>query len=309
MRVVALVDPDEAAVRRARDLSPSLAAVPAQSELAPLVERPDDIDAVLIATPHAAHVSQIEASFAVGWHVMVDKPLCTSVEEALRAIRARDRSGKVGLLSYQRHYQGEFLRLREEVLSGRYGKVQFFSGLLVQNWKAFTIGTWRQDPDLGGGGMLIDSGSHLLDALLWCTDSRAECVSCWLDHRGTPVDIDATLNVRLFGGAIGNLSLVGDGPRWREELTIWLDRASFTIRDGKLFALHADGSRLYFEDLPGAGDPESAFVRAILEREPVAAPFESGLAVLELTEAAYRSAASGGSPINITPMTASNGFG
>lgn len=297
--VAALCDPDPAQVEACRAQFPELGEVPAYAEMRTMIEA-GGLDAVEISTPHTQHLEQIERAFGAGLHVLSEKPLATTRADALAAIEARDRAGRVGVLGYQRHFQPEFRRIRERVLSGRAGAVQFVSALQCQEWRRLTAGTWRQDPALSGGGQLNDSGSHLLDVLLWTTGLEAEFVSAFDDARGTPVDINSTLSVRFRGGALGSVTVVGDAHAWHEDFTVWCERESFFLRNGALAIVAEDGSR---EDVPpsgATGNPDANFIDAILGRADVESPFECGLAVIELTEAAWRSAAGGGAPVKVS---------
>ncbi len=255
------------------------------------------VDAVLIVTPHSLHHPQIEAGFKAGVHVACEKPLCTTVADCHAAIRARDASGKIGFLSFQRHTSAEYRLIRSKVLAGEIGEIQHASIFLCQEWKRFTAGSWRQDPGLSGGGMLMDSGSHMLDALLWCTGLEPLSVAGLTENRGTPVEINSSASIRFTNGAIGTITVCGDAPSWKEEFTIWGDKGAIMLRDGKVTFLDEHGSRMVVEDARGGSTPDANFINAILGREEVYSPFESGLAVTRLTEAVFRSSVQGGTPV------------
>lgn len=257
------------------------------------------LDAVEIATPHTQHAEQITDCLRKGLHVLCEKPLTTTVADAYRVVDALAAARKVGMVSYQRHYQSEFRHIRERIRSGEFGKVMVVQALLSQEWKRFTLGTWRQDPALSGGGQLLDSGSHMLDILLWTTGLAAESVSAQIDPRGTAVDIDSSLSIRFEGGAIGSICIAGDAPNWHEDLTIFCERGAFFMRGGRLSISHANGDRFAAEHLAGGSSPDRNFIDAILGRAEVESPFECGVRVIELTEAAWRSAEQSGAPVRV----------
>lgn len=297
-QVVALVDPDPSQIERMRKAHPSLSDTPAFADYKEMLEKVP-LDAVMIATPHTQHFGQIIDSLEAGKNVLCEKPLVTSVDHAHQAIAALKRAQKVGMVSYQRHFQAEFRWMRERIQSGSFGKVQFVQALQGQEWKVATKGTWRQDPGLSGGGQLNDSGSHLVDILLWVTGLKADTVCTFGDNRGTAVDINTTISMRFDGGALGSMSIVGDAPQWYEDITIWCDGGAFYMRNGKLSFADEKGNRFAAENLQGGGTPDRNFVESILGRAQVEAPFECGLRVIELTEAAWKSAAEGGMPISV----------
>jgi predicted dehydrogenase len=298
IEIAALVDPDPRMIDLTRRAYPEIQSPDFKSYSEALDQL--HLDAVAIATPHTLHKQQILDSFAAGCHVLCEKPLVTTVADAKAVIEARDRAGRVGMVSYQRHFQAEFRFIKHTIDSGAVGRPTFVQALLGQEWKRATAGTWRQVPELSGGGQLNDSGSHMLDILLWVTGLKAKRVSAYIDPRGTPVDIDSAVSVQFEGGALGSISVVGDAPHWYEDITVWCERGAFYLRNGKLSWTDENGNRLSCDQLTGGSTPDRNFVDAILGRATNEAPFECGLSVIELTEAAWKSAESGGTAIEIS---------
>ncbi|MBO3803151.1 MAG: Gfo/Idh/MocA family oxidoreductase, partial [Candidatus Brockarchaeota archaeon] len=253
-----------------------------------------DLDAVEILTPHALHFEQIMESLSRGLHVLVEKPMVCKVEHAKKVVEKSELSSKVVLVSYQRHYQPHFRYVKRAISSGELGNVQFVSALQCQDWLEGTKGTWRQDPAVSGGGQLNDSGSHLLDIILWTTGLRAVEVFAYVDNLGSRVDINSALAVKFDNGAEANVSVVGNSPTWWEDITFLGEKGAIFYRNGRLQRLEAGGEGfLEPTKLPQGSNPDRNFVRAILGIEPVESPPECGLRVAELTEAAWRSAESG----------------
>jgi predicted dehydrogenase len=294
--IVAMADPDPSQIERSVRHHAPLADAAKFSDMNSMIEA-GGLDAVLLVTPHTQHLSQIQAGFAAGLHVAVEKPLCPTVDECLSAIAARNMSGKIGFLSYQRHTSAEYRLIRDRILAGEIGEIQYASVFLCQEWNRFTVGSWRQDPALSGGGMLLDSGSHMLDALLWCTGLEPETVSGVTDNRGTPVEINSAATIKFKNGAMGTITVCGDAHAWREEFTIWGSKGTILLRDGQISFVSENGSRMRVEEARGGSTPDQNFINAILGREEVYSPFEAGLAVTRLTEAVYRSASQGGAPV------------
>ena len=172
--IVAITDPAEAAVQRTLERWPDLrgrvAVCPTYEDL---LAR-DDVDAVQIHSPHTLHFEQAMAALAAGKHVMIEKPMVCRVEHAHQLIERWKRSGKIVLIAYQRHLQKEFRYARRVIQSGGIGKIEYIAALQGQEWLRGTRGTWRQTLELSGGGQINDSGSHLIDIILWVTGERAE---------------------------------------------------------------------------------------------------------------------------------------
>ncbi len=297
--VVALVDSDENQIRLTKEAHPALAHVPTfsdhQSMLAAI--KPD---AVMIATPHTQHVDQILDCLNAGVHTLCEKPLVTSVADAYRVIRARDAAKKVGMVSYQRHFQAEFRYIREKINSGEAGKVHYVAAFQSQEWLRAVAGTWRQIHSLSGGGQLNDSGSHLIDILLWTTSMQPSEVSAYVDNFGTEVDINSAVSVRFKSGALATISVVGDGMSWHEDITFVCENMAFYIRNGqKMQIVDRKRNRVIAEDLTGGSTPDQNFIHAILGKVECESPFECGLEVIRLTEAAWQSAEQGGAAVKV----------
>lgn len=293
--VVALCDPSEASIARAKREHPHLAALPVFSDYRKMLDTVE-MDAVSINSLHTQHADQICDSFAKGLHVICEKPLATTVADCRRVVAARDAANKIGAIAYQRHVQADYRFIKQKLDSGAFGKPTYIAAYLAQGWKKGTAGTWRQDPALSGGGQINDSGSHVVDIMLHLTGLIPETVCAIMDNRGTPVDIDSSVSIRFQGGAIGNIAIVGDAPAWHEDFTLVCENGAFYYRSGKLSIVEGNGSRLEAVHLAGGSDVDRNFVDAILGRAEVAAPFDIGVKVIALTEAAWKSAAAGGAP-------------
>jgi len=260
-------------------------------------------DAVLIASPHTCHFDQIMDSLDAGQHVLCEKPMVCSIDHAVKVIRKVNESGKTFGLSYQRHFAGSFRYIRRAISEGVIGDLQFVSALQCQNWYLSQQGKWRQLLSLSGGGQLNDSGSHLIDIILWTTGKKAQSVAGFIDNMKTEVDINSALSMRFADGSQGNVSVVGNCPGWWEDLTFVGTRGAIYSRNGKITQVNGEtGEVAEFTHLPDAGNPDSNFINAIRGKEEVQAPAVCGLRVIELTEAAWNSAKQQGAPVTV-PVT------
>ena len=296
--IVALVDPSPDQMQMMREQHPQVAGLAGFTDHKEMLEQVKP-DAVMIATPHTQHVTQIMDALESGAHALSEKPLVTTVADAHKVIAARDKAGKIGMVSYQRHFQPEFRYIREKIQNGEAGAVQYITVLQSQEWLRAVKGTWRQELALSGGGQLNDSGSHVLDIVLWTTGQSPKKVAAFCDNKGTEVDINSTLSVTFQSGAMASFAIIGDGMSWHEEITIWCDNLAFFVRDGKLTTV--DRARNKFKaELTGGSTPDQNYVDAILGKAVCESPFECGLEVIRLTEAAWKSSDSGGAPIEVT---------
>jgi len=298
--IAGVAEPSEAALAQMRKEFPSLAGVPVFSDYRQLLEKVA-LDAVEIHTPHTQHYQQALDVFAAGKHLLLEKPMVCSTVDAHKLIEA----GKnvVFMVSYQRHFDGTYIYIRDQVRAGALGKIQYVQLLLSQNWYRGTMGTWRQQKALSGGGQFNDSGSHIVDIMLWTTGLTAESVFAYMKNYDSEVDIDSAASIRFTNGAQGTISIIGDSPLWWEEYSIWGSEGMMLIRQGKLYeARFGDKELTPVVALPGNSNPDRNFIDAVLGRDTVKVPPECGLRVIELTEAAWKSAELG-RPVRVSELS------
>jgi hypothetical protein len=137
-----------------------------------------------------------------GCHVLMEKPMVTSADDAHKLAAKVAQTKKVFTIGYNTPCTPEFAYLRETIRNKSLGKLELISGWLSQNWLKFTIGTWRQKPELSGGGQAYDSGAHLLNSLCWSVESDVAGGVRVIDNVGTPVDINSVINVRFASNVL-----------------------------------------------------------------------------------------------------------
>jgi predicted dehydrogenase len=159
----AICDPDPKMVRQAKALAPLALETESLEAMLAL-----DLDGVVIATPSALHADQCVAAFQAGASVFCQKPLgrnAAEVEAVLDAARRADRLLGVDL-SYR--HTAAMRAIRERVRGGELGRA-FAADFVFHNAYGPQSG-WFWDPELSGGGCLIDLGVHLVDLALWLFD-------------------------------------------------------------------------------------------------------------------------------------------
>lgn len=297
VKIVSLVDTREVALTSTQaKLTGHSTGASLHSDYREMLEK-EKPDAVLICTPHTCHFQQAVDSLDAGANVLLEKPMVNRVADAHALLKKIEETKKVVGLAYQRHTMSQFRFIKEKIASGDFGKVQYINALQQQGWAKGTAGSWRQDPELSGGGQINDSGSHLLDIILWTTGLAPEKVAAFMDNRGTPVDINSAVTVRFTSGAHGTISVVGDAAGWYEDITIWCDNGTFYVRNDSPFRVQGTDGKITAPDLselPDGTDVDTNFIRAIQGTEEIAGAPIDGLRTIELTEAAWESAAAGG---------------
>jgi len=272
-KVVAMADPSEASITRMRETYPETSQCLVFKDYRQMLgEVP--LDAVEIHTPHTLHFRQAMDCLDKGLHVLIEKPMTTTTDDAEQLIEASKSKSKVVLVSYQRHYQPVFRFVKQKIAAGDLGPIQYIALLLSQNWYVGTKGKWRQAPALSGGGQLNDSGSHIIDIMLWTTELTPETIYASMENYDAEVDIDSAITVRFTSGAQATISIIGNGLFWWEDFSIWGSKAAILYRNKALYHQAAGEQMLEVEDLPEGSHPDQNFINAILGKEEVESPPE-----------------------------------
>lgn len=271
-------------------------------------------DAVLVATPHSTHAPIVASCLHAGLHVLVEKPMATTAEQAWALVGVAARTGRrlsVGL-TYQ--YAATAAQIQQLVRTGLGELVcvnaEFSSAtlpLFATTDPADTPsnpagqGTTYSDPATGGGQAHTQL-THLLGALLWAAGDQAREVSAFMDNRGLAVDVADALAFRLVGGALGVASSTGTTPpsapprhRLRFHGTRGMLEWDMLRATASVFT---DRGAEYLEPPPHLpryprAEVSSAFVRMLTEDGPNHAPADLAAASVALIEAAHTAARTG----------------
>ncbi|KPL25198.1 MAG: hypothetical protein AMJ93_00755 [Anaerolineae bacterium SM23_84] len=144
----------------------------------------DQVDAVVVATPPKSHARISIDCLNQGLHVLCEKPLATSVEEAQEMINASKQTHTHLAVGMIRRLSWSSQLLNRLVQSGMLGNIRRFD---VEEGGEFNwpLRTGHMFQDSNSGGVLADAGSHIIDLLLWSLGSqRAQLVSCRDDNWG-----------------------------------------------------------------------------------------------------------------------------
>lgn len=275
------------------------------------------IDAVYIATPTHLHCKQTLLAARAGKHVLCEKPMAMSLEEAEKMSEACEAAGvKLGF-GYMMRFLAQHQEAARMVAAGRLG-APVMARAQLSCWYPKMPGAWRQEQKLGGGGSLIDMGSHCVDLLEMIFASKAAEVSCFVANlvQGYNTEDTAVMTVRFRNGAMGiiDASFAIPDASSKNRLEIYGSRgcilAEGTIGQGEMGRMtailsddigyqakqaRADGGGIEIAPTPinGYKAEIEAFGRAIETGSPTPISDVDGLWNLKLMLAAYESAASG----------------
>jgi predicted dehydrogenase len=257
----------------------------------------DDVDAVDICSPNALHAEMAIAAARAGKHVLVEKPIAVSLAEADAMIDAAAEAGVVLMAAHNVRFAAPYLAAARAVAEGRIGEVvgvrAAFGHAGPQAWAPGS--TWFREPEISGGGALLDLGIHVADLIRAVTHDEAEAVSAFL-RRPDPDGVEEAGQVAfsLRGGGVGSFHaswVAKPGPD--HQLVVHGTEGSLSIERGQAVVRPADRSeKVVVEPAPDAAtDLYAAFVAACRGDGPPAVTSEDGRAALAIVTAAYEAAA------------------
>ena len=125
-----------------------------------------ELDVVHVLTPNSSHSEITVASLEAGAHVMCEKPMAKTAEQARAMVEAAKRTGKKLTIGYQSRYRSDSQYLKKMIEQGELGDVYFGKAQAIRRRAVPTWGVFLNE-ELQGGGPLIDIGTHALDLTLW----------------------------------------------------------------------------------------------------------------------------------------------
>lgn len=214
------------------------------------------LDFVSIVTPNHLHYEAARVFLEAGFHVVCDKPLCTTVEDAEALCRLVEERDAVFALTHNYTGYPMVKQARALVRQGKLGELRKVVVDYSQGWLATSLedtghkqAEWRTDPARAGvGGALGDIGTHAENLIRYVTGLEMEslCADVNTFVEGRALDDDASLLLRFRGGARGVLSISQIAVGIENDLRLrlhgsdasldWRQEAPETLR-----VRHADG--------------------------------------------------------------------
>lgn len=303
VQVVAVCEPSHATYDRFGAIfsDVGLKAPPNEPDLQQLLTRYRDVlDAAFIITPHVFHHDQAASCMEAGLDVLLEKPMVMNAREARSLIQIRDRTGRLLVVAFNGSLSPQIRRAHEILHNGELGLILNIHGVVWQSWRTHTVNTWRQLPEIAGGGFLFDTGAHMLNTIADLAGEPFVEVAAWLDNRGAPVDITGTIMARLASGAFVTLSGCGDTlESCASDVRVFCTQGILrTGVWGERLEVQRQGERDLqpVDSLPSSG-PWEQFIRVRSGLMANPCPPEVGLRMALLWDMVQASAALGGRPI------------
>ncbi|MEK7396026.1 MAG: Gfo/Idh/MocA family oxidoreductase [Candidatus Poribacteria bacterium] len=266
-----------------------------------------EMDAVIIATPHALHYENAKLALEKGLHILVEKPLSVKTEEAKEIAKIAKDKGLIVVVALNPPYWAHTNYVRDLIKSDEIGEIEEVNiswvgnaehvfGLvpMPDNMPGVVPPTiFRGDPKLGGGGHFIDSGSHLLSELFWTTGLNASEITAIMDD--PEFDMRTTMAIKLENGAVCNIINIGNSKISRRihnayfgsKGTIFVDGMPFKVT---VFKPDHDPIIITEKEMSSSKQPVENLIDAILGKEKPFCSAADGIKVVEAIESAYNSA-------------------
>jgi len=252
--------------------------------------RNEALDAMLISSPHALHYEHARLSLQKGLHVLIEKPLTIASRQTKSLINLSDKLKLFLVVAYQRNYMAPHVYAKELIQKGELGDLRGVVAYVTQNWGGAR--GWRLDPEMSGGGMFMDTGSHLVSSVLWITGLEPVEVSAFVENAGKSVDTNAVVSVRFKAGGVGALNTYGNAAHHDERIAIHGSKGClvFRLHQWKVQSVLLNDEPLEIPSRIKETTPDQAFFDLIRTDGKGYSPPDFALQVARLSEAAYRSA-------------------
>ncbi len=169
----------------------------------------ENIQMAVICTTHPYHAYPAVEAMEAGAHVLIEKPLASTLQDCDLIIEASRRTGKkTGVISQRRWYQ-PIVRMKQAIDEGKIG-IPMLGTVQMLGWRDRSYfegdawrGTWKQE----GGGVLVNQSPHPLDLLQWLMGDIDEVFGYWsnINHPYIEVEDTAVALIRFKNGGLGNI--------------------------------------------------------------------------------------------------------
>ncbi|MFL5260650.1 MAG: Gfo/Idh/MocA family protein [Hyphomicrobiales bacterium] len=211
--------------------------------------RPDGIEAVTIVTPNASHYAVACAFLDEGIHVICDKPLATSLEEARDLVALAGKAGRLLAITYNYSGYPTVRHARSIIAEGALGPLRIIQVEFALGWLSVPLEkegvkqAWRTDPaEAGPSGVIADIGTHAYHLVRFVTGLEVEELACDMSTfvPGRRLEDDARILLRFKGGARGILwaSMVAAGESVGFRMRVYGERGHLSWDEAHPDQLH-----------------------------------------------------------------------
>ncbi len=293
---------------RAREVAQECGGVPV-ADWREVVSR-EDVDAVVVATVNKFLAPATIAAASCGKHVLCEKPLGRNPAESEQMVQAARAASIVLKTGFNHRHHPAVWKAHELCAEGHIGELMYARAVYGHGGRAGYDREWRGDPDLAGGGEMLDQGVHVIDLCRWFLGDMVEAtgIAARWHWDIAPLEDNGFALLRTAAGQVASLH-----TSW----TQWKNRFSFEVfgRDGYVSVEGLGGSygteRLVWgRRKPEGGAPDistldlegpdiswrdewAEFAASIREGRAPLADGQDGLEAVRLVHAIYASSQSG----------------
>lgn len=260
-----------------------------------------ELDAVDICLPHHLHAEAIIAAAEAGLHVLCEKPLCLTVDEAAAITAVAERTGVTIMCAHNQLFFPTVAEAKRLIDAGTFGRVYEVrtTDSFYNDFTPESMG-WRAHASTAGGGELIDTGYHPLYLLQHLAGGTpVEATAMLSKHRLAFMEGEdsAQVLVRYDNGVVGHVttSWAYDAAVGTEKFSVVAEKGSLTS-DGVTLTYRLRGEEpvtIAFEPVHDIAAEVEHFARCLLTGERPIQTHVEGIDVLGVILAAYESAANG----------------
>jgi predicted dehydrogenase len=256
----------------------------------------DRVEAVFVATPHSTHADIVVAALEAGKHVLVEKPLAVTVQDAERCVCAAAEAGLVLQVGHHRRRQAANRRIKAMIDEGELGTVvQIEANQSAPAMFGWPEDSWRRHrAELPAGAMTV-MGCHMLDTMQYLVGPPSRV--CAMSKRvigSTDVDDATAVLIEFESGPLGYVGTSPAVPSTNYIAVYGTDASAWNESDGQRLFVQRCGKDTRTEVSVEQNDPIAEaladFARCIREGGIPETDGESGLTVVRMVEAAARSA-------------------
>ena len=252
--------------------------------------RDPEVDAAVVATPNALHAPQSIALLEAGKHVLVEKPMATSVAECDAMIEAAARGGASLMVAHCWRFHPDVQAMRARIVTGELGEVVKTRGYGVH--AGWGPSGWFTQKELAGGGALPDMGVHAIDTVRYLLGDPAPgrvCAVIGTRYGTYDVDDDGIL---LISWSQGTNSIVESGWWHAHKEGLEAETEVYGTKGyGRIFPREEPSEDYEHCTQPMYTAQMQEFLGAIEAGRPPTPSGADGRVVLDVVERAYASAA------------------
>lgn len=268
-----------------------------------------DVDAVSVCTPNADHAPITIAALKAGKHVLCEKPMATSLDDAKAMVEAAANNGVQLMIGHNQRLMPPHVKAKEILQTGILGRVLTFRTAFShggpESWSVEGKNTWFFRKEQAGIGALGDLGVHKVDLLRWLLEDDIVEVAAMTGTLEKEADVDdnAVMLLRTKNGAFGTVAASWTHHPGEDNSTVlYCEHGHIRIVEDPVYQVvvhRADGSMEKHELGEIATNEEggqtdsgviAAFIDAIVSGSPNPIPGEEGMKSLEVVLAAVQSA-------------------